>query len=126
MSDNIKKLTNQTKIIFISSPNNPTGTSVSNDDIKYLLDTVKGRAIVVVDEAYIEFSPLKTMIDMINDYPNLIILRNSSVPKPSSDESNTSSSMSKFVLVEFFIFAIVRQAIIKARSIRCFSPSLNE
>ena len=75
VKDLIKKLTDRTKIIFISSPNNPTGTSVSNDDIKYLLDAVKGRAIVVVDEAYIEFSSTKSLTREINNYNNLIILR---------------------------------------------------
>ena len=54
---------------------NPTGTSVCNDDIKYLLNEVKDRAIVVVDEAYIEFSSTKSLAREINNYNNLIILR---------------------------------------------------
>ncbi len=75
IEDVIKKLTDRTKIIFISSPNNPTGTSVCNDDIKYLLNEVKDKAIVVVDEAYIEFSSTKSLAREINNYNNLIVLR---------------------------------------------------
>ena len=70
-----KNFNDKTKIIFISSPNNPTGTVVSNTDIEYLLESVKNKAIVVLDEAYIEFSELKTMTAKINTYENLIILR---------------------------------------------------
>ena len=71
----IKNFNDKTKIIFISSPNNPTGTIVSNTDIEYLLKKVKNKAIVVLDEAYIEFSEFKTMTAKINTYENLIILR---------------------------------------------------
>ena len=70
-----KNFNEKTKIIFISSPNNPTGTVVSNTDIEHLLESVKNKAIVVLDEAYIEFSELKTMTAKINTYENLIILR---------------------------------------------------
>ena len=75
IEDIIDSIKTETKLIFLSSPNNPCGSSVSNDNVVKILKAADDSAIVVLDEAYIEFSPLKTMIDMINDYPNLIILR---------------------------------------------------
>lgn len=65
----------KTKIIFICSPNNPTGSSVSRIDLLKLLEARNDQSIVVVDEAYIEFSAEKSAIELIRKYPNLIILR---------------------------------------------------
>ena len=73
----IKNFNDKTKIIFISSPNNPTGTIVSNTDIEHLLKNVKNKAIVVLDEAYIEFSELKTMTAKINTYKKSNYIENS-------------------------------------------------
>jgi len=57
------------KLIFICSPNNPTGNAINNIDI--VLSKFKG--IVVVDEAYIDFSEINSLIEKINQYPNLIV-----------------------------------------------------
>lgn len=57
------------KIIFICSPNNPTGNSIKN--IKYILENFKG--IVFIDEAYIDFSPEESFRNQIKNYPNLIV-----------------------------------------------------
>lgn len=62
-----------TKIIFISSPNNPTGNSFNRNDIEFILNNFDG--LVVVDEAYINFSKQKTFIQQLPDYPNLIVLQ---------------------------------------------------
>lgn len=62
---------NQPKILFLCSPNNPTGSSI--DDIEFYIQNFKG--IVVVDEAYIEFSKQKSCLELINEYPNLIVLQ---------------------------------------------------
>jgi histidinol-phosphate aminotransferase len=71
-TDLIKKaVNNKTKVIFIASPNNPTGNSTSQQDIIDLLNT---ELIVVVDEAYAEFSN-SNLIEMVTEYPNLIVLR---------------------------------------------------
>ena len=59
------------KLIFICSPNNPTGNSINKKDIVYVLDNFKG--IVIIDEAYIDFSPLESWINTLTKYPNLII-----------------------------------------------------
>ncbi len=59
------------KIIFVSSPNNPTGNAVSEDQVRALLDT---GLVVVVDEAYFEFSRL-TVAGLVPEYENLVALR---------------------------------------------------
>ncbi|MCX8524848.1 histidinol-phosphate transaminase [Chryseobacterium formosus] len=62
---------NQLKIFFLCSPNNPTGNSI--DDIEFYIKNFKG--IVVVDEAYIEFSGKKSCIELLEKYPNLVVLQ---------------------------------------------------
>jgi histidinol-phosphate aminotransferase len=67
----IKAVDINSKMIFLCSPNNPTGNSFSEDSVQYLLDNFNG--LVVIDEAYIDFSDKASWIQKINDYPNLII-----------------------------------------------------
>ncbi len=62
-----------TKIIFICSPNNPTGNSLSKEDIEALLNNYFG--IVVIDEAYINFSRFRSFTQELKDYPQLVILQ---------------------------------------------------
>ncbi len=67
----LRAVTDRTKIIFVATPNNPTGTPTSREVILRLLET--GR-IVVVDEAYAEFAS-QTMVPDIGEHANLIVLR---------------------------------------------------
>jgi histidinol-phosphate aminotransferase len=60
-----------TKILFLCSPNNPTGNSFSNEAVEVLLTTFKG--LVVIDEAYIDFSSKKSWLERLDEFPNLII-----------------------------------------------------
>jgi histidinol-phosphate aminotransferase len=62
-----------TKIIWICSPNNPTGNSMSREDIETILNNFNG--LVVIDEAYINFSRHKSFLQELTDYPNLVILQ---------------------------------------------------
>jgi len=62
-----------TKLIFICSPNNPTGNSINREDIETILANFKG--IVVVDEAYINYARQKTFIQELTEYANLVILQ---------------------------------------------------
>src|ERR1700744_1264052 len=62
-----------TKMIFICSPNNPTGNSINRDDIETLLANFSG--LVVIDEAYINFSRQKTFIQELTEYANLVVLQ---------------------------------------------------
>lgn len=61
----------KSKVFFLCSPNNPTGNSVK--DIEFYIKNFNG--IVVVDEAYIEFSGKKSCIELLEKYPNLIVLQ---------------------------------------------------
>jgi histidinol-phosphate aminotransferase len=70
----IEQLVNaNTKIIWICSPNNPTGNSLDRIDIETILNHFDG--IVVVDEAYINFSKQKSFVQSLIDYPNLVVLQ---------------------------------------------------
>ncbi|NIL93675.1 MAG: histidinol-phosphate transaminase [Woeseiaceae bacterium] len=64
-----------TKIVFLCSPNNPTGTLVPRDTLLRILEDRKDRSIVVVDEAYIEFSGAGSATDLIPSFENLVVLR---------------------------------------------------
>ncbi|EOX1555756.1 histidinol-phosphate transaminase [Vibrio cholerae] len=63
------------KLVFVCSPNNPTGNLVKGADIIKLLEMTQDRAIVVMDEAYIDFCPEASTVDLLAQYPNLAILR---------------------------------------------------
>ncbi len=70
----IEQLVNErTKIIWICSPNNPTGNSLDRIDIETILNHFDG--IVVVDEAYINFSKQKSFVQSLIDYSNLVVLQ---------------------------------------------------
>ena len=62
-----------TKLIFICSPNNPTGNNMKMMDIKFILNTFDG--LVIVDEAYINFSRQKTFISELTVYSNLLVIQ---------------------------------------------------
>ena len=64
-----------TKLIFLCSPNNPTGGLIAESDILRIVDARKGRSLVVVDEAYIEFSGRESMTRFIDRHENLVVLR---------------------------------------------------
>lgn len=68
----LEALTPKTRIIFLCTPNNPTGGLISKKDIKTILEGTD--AMVVVDEAYFEFSGVEN-VDLLEDYNNLFILR---------------------------------------------------
>lgn len=62
-----------TKLIFICSPNNPTGNSINRHDIETILNNFDG--LVVVDEAYINFSQTKSFTQELAEYQNLVVLQ---------------------------------------------------
>jgi histidinol-phosphate aminotransferase len=61
------------KLLFLCSPNNPTGNCFNADDIEHLIKQFNG--IVVLDEAYIDFAPEKSFLPRLNEFPNLVILQ---------------------------------------------------
>lgn len=62
-----------TKLIFICSPNNPTGNSMNREDVETIIANFNG--LVVVDEAYINYSRQKTFIQELTEYANLVVLQ---------------------------------------------------
>jgi histidinol-phosphate aminotransferase len=65
----------QTRIVFLCSPNNPTGNAIESAAVRKLLTALAGRALVVVDEAYIEFSGDESLTKSLSGYPHLVVLR---------------------------------------------------
>jgi histidinol-phosphate aminotransferase len=72
--------TPQLKLVFLTSPNNPTGDTISPAQLEGILQACAERALVVLDEAYIEFcpgglAPENTAVALLARYPNLVVLR---------------------------------------------------
>jgi len=69
----LKAIDNNTKLIFICCPNNPTGNGVKWEAIKNILENFSG--LVIIDEAYINFARYRSLIPELLNYPNLVILQ---------------------------------------------------
>lgn len=69
----LNRVTDFTKLIFVCSPNNPTANDMDRKDIVYLLENFDG--LVVVDEAYIDFSEQAGFAEEVKNYPNLVVLQ---------------------------------------------------
>jgi histidinol-phosphate aminotransferase len=67
--------TETVRLVFLCSPNNPTGNLMDEDTVLALARELGGRALVVVDEAYIEFSAAASLAARIAEYPSLVVLR---------------------------------------------------
>lgn len=63
----------RTKLVFLCSPNNPTGNSLEHEDIEMVLNNFEG--IVVLDEAYINYSRHRSFLAGLQDYPNLVVMQ---------------------------------------------------
>lgn len=71
----IDRCDDNTRLVFLCSPNNPTGTSIDRDTIRTILAQLGGRSAVIVDEAYIEFSSCSSTVDLLSEFDNLVVLR---------------------------------------------------
>jgi histidinol-phosphate aminotransferase len=69
----LNAIDDKTKIIFLNSPNNPTGNLLNSDDIKKILNTFNG--LVVLDEAYIDFADSNSWVSQLDNYPNLFVIQ---------------------------------------------------
>lgn len=63
-----------TKIIFLCTPNNPTGNSLTLDEIEYVLKALP-ETVIAIDEAYLEFSSLPSAIALMDKYTNLVVMK---------------------------------------------------
>lgn len=69
----LEKVDDYTKIIFLCSPNNPTGNTLEEEEILRLYNETK--ALIVIDEAYIDFSPRESYLKKLNQYPRLAVVQ---------------------------------------------------
>ena len=69
----LEKSDEDTKLLFLCSPNNPTGNRFDDEDMRILLEKFTG--LVVVDEAYVDFSSGGSWVDALKEYPNLVVLQ---------------------------------------------------
>ncbi|MCB0362867.1 MAG: histidinol-phosphate transaminase [Bdellovibrionales bacterium] len=63
------------QIIFLCSPNNPTGSCLSLNRMEELISAAREKCLVVVDEAYVEFSQQESWVKRLSEFPNLVVLR---------------------------------------------------
>lgn len=71
-------ITEKTRIVFVTNPNNPTGTWSTRDELLAFLSQVPEKVIVLLDEAYFEYvheADYPNGIELLNDYPNLVVTR---------------------------------------------------
>lgn len=71
----LRACTARVKIVFLCSPNNPTGNLLETAAILRTAQALAGRALVVVDEAYVEFAPGESLVQHVSRHPNLCVLR---------------------------------------------------
>ena len=78
LKDLRSRVTSKTKVIFIANPSNPTGTILKFAVLSKFIDSIPKRIIIVIDEAYYEYSEFqgfKSLINLLNKHPNLVITR---------------------------------------------------
>jgi len=63
------------RLVFLTSPNNPTGDLIGREHLESVLRAAEGRALVVLDEAYIEFSSENSAAELVERWPHLVVLR---------------------------------------------------
>ena len=71
----LRQCTPNVKLLFLCSPNNPTGNTIPAEAILRIANRLEGRSIVVVDEAYVEFSSFPSLIPQLGSLPQLAIMR---------------------------------------------------
>ena len=71
----VARWTPDVKVVFLCSPNNPTGNALEPDAVGRVLEALDGRAVVAIDEAYLEFSGQPGFLDCLPRHPGLVILR---------------------------------------------------
>ena len=68
-------ITPSTRLIYLANPNNPTGTGFSDDEFQQFMEMAPLHCMVVLDEAYFEFARHRSGIEMLNEFPNLVVTR---------------------------------------------------
>jgi histidinol-phosphate aminotransferase len=68
-------VTKRTRVLILTSPNNPLSTVIEREKLMYILDNLSPDMLVLLDEAYVDYSEIGTQTDLLHQYPNLAILR---------------------------------------------------
>jgi histidinol-phosphate aminotransferase len=71
----LQAVTDQTKLLFVCSPGNPTSKAIPISDIEQMMESSSFQGIMVVDEAYVDFSSQTSAISLVHKYPNLVVLQ---------------------------------------------------
>jgi histidinol-phosphate aminotransferase len=71
----LRQCTPRVKLVFLCSPNNPTGNLIDEADVLRIAARLEGRALVIVDEAYIEFAGVESLIRRVKELPQLAVMR---------------------------------------------------
>ncbi|CAJ1949093.1 unnamed protein product [Cylindrotheca closterium] len=75
VSEMLDAVTDETKLLFICSPGNPTCKAIPLSEIEKVASSEKYKGLVVVDEAYVDFSKEGSAIELVNKYPNVVVLQ---------------------------------------------------
>jgi len=75
VSEMLGATTEQTKLLFICSPGNPTCKAIPMEDIEAIASSSQYNGLVVVDEAYVDFSDKGTAVELVHKYPNIVVLQ---------------------------------------------------
>jgi len=75
LPDDLSEKAGGCRIAFLCSPNNPTGNTIRAETVSALATAQEGTGLVVVDEAYVEFAPETSMIPLLAEHPNVVLLR---------------------------------------------------
>lgn len=70
-----QKISPATKLVYICNPNNPTGAICKRESLVKFIAAVPSKTLILVDEAYLEFTQQQSLISLINEYPNLVVAK---------------------------------------------------
>lgn len=71
----LRKLNNETRLVYVCNPNNPTGTTLPSADVKNFIEEVSKKTLVLLDEAYIEYCDQPTLAGMVANNKNIVIAK---------------------------------------------------
>lgn len=74
----LAQINDRTRVVFLANPNNPTGTWIGRDEVERLLQSIPDTVLVVIDEAYVEYSVVpgySAALEWLTQYPNLLVTR---------------------------------------------------
>merc|ERR1712232_415760 len=65
----------RTKLMFVCSPGNPTAKAIPLEDVKAIASNARYTGLVVVDEAYVDFSSKGSAVQLVDEFPNIVVLQ---------------------------------------------------